>query len=224
MLTRRDVLKLAGIPIATAAPQAWAAPLQFWEAKPPAEWSADEARRMLTESPWARAAVVRDAAVADAAGGGRLSPAAQQWNALPKKTRHWRVTVRWESSAPIQAALSPASARDSTNDEFERYYVISVVGDTRVTGFLVDDPKLGDTLGSMRLNSTLEPANAAPLRVEKLEEVSHESQRALRFYFPRRRPITPGALHLYFATTIGRFEVMAKFDVNDMLYGGKLAL
>jgi len=32
------------------------------------------------------------------------------------------------------------------------------------------------------------------------------------------------AVHLYFATTIGRFDVMAKFAVHDMLYHGQLAV
>ena len=210
MLARRDILKTAGT--ALIAPNLFSQPPHFWEAKQSPEWTADEVRRMLTDSPWARAAVVRDAGVAHLYGG------AQQWARVPKKTKPWNVTVRWDSAAPIQAAVQ------SPGEEFERYYVISLVGDTRVTGQLVNDRQLADKLQILRGSTTLEPANANALQPEKVEEVSHESQRALRFYFPRRRMIVLEAGHLYFATTIGRFDVMAKFDVQDMLYHGKLAL
>ena len=210
MLARRNILKLAGTALSAA--NLFSQPPHFWEAKPPPEWTADEVRRMLTDSPWARTAVVRDAGVAHPYGG------AQQWGRVPKKTKPWNVTVRWDSAAPIQAATQ------SAGEEFERYYVIGLVGDTRVTGQLVNDRQLAEKLQILRGSTTLEPANANVLQPEKVKEVSHESQRALRFYFPRRRLITLDAQHLYFATTIGRFDVMAKFDVQDMLYRGQLAL
>jgi hypothetical protein len=210
MLARRDILKLAGT--ALTAPNLFSKPPHFWEAKAPPEWTADEVRRMLTDSPWARAAVVRDAGVSHLYGG------AQLWGRVPKKTKPWNVTVRWDSAAPIQAAIQ------SAGEEFDRYYVIGVVGDTRVTGQLVNDRQLAEKLRILRGSTTLEPANANALQPEKVKEVSHESQRALRFYFPRRRMIMLDAIHLYFATTIGRFDVMTKFDVQDMLYRGQLAL
>jgi hypothetical protein len=147
-----------------------------------------------------------------------LYGAAHQWGSVPKKTKAWRVTVRWDSAAPIQAAIK------SSSEEFEKYYVIGLVGDTRVTGQLVNDRQLVTKLQILRGNTTLEPANASALQPEKVEEVSHYSQRALRFYFPRRRLITLAARHLYFAATIGGYGIMAKFDVEDMLYRGVLAL
>jgi len=210
MLARRDILKLAGIPL--VAPGLRSEPPHFWEAKQPLEWTADEVHRLLTDSPWAHAAVVRDAGVANLYGG------AHQWGSVPKKTKAIRVTVRWDSAAPIQAATN------SVNEEFEKYYVIELAGDSRVTGQLVNDRELGTKLQILRGSTTLEPANASALQPEKVEEVSHKSERALLFYFPRRRLITLDAQHLYFAATIGRFDVMAKFDVVDMLYRGQLAL
>jgi hypothetical protein len=210
MLARRDILKLAGIPL--VAPSLFSEPPHFWEAKQPPDWTGDEVRRMLTDSPWARAAVVRDAGVPNLYGG------AHQWGSVPKKTKAWRVTVRWDSAAPIQAAIK------SSSEEFEKYYVIGLVGDTRVTGQLVNDRQLFSKLQILRGSTALEPANASALQPEKVEEVSHESQRALRFYFPRRRLIMLDAQQLYFAATIGRFDVMAKFDVEYMQYRGQLAL
>src|ERR1700676_1021270 len=155
MLARRDILKLAST--ALSAPSLFSEPTHFWEAKQPAEWTGDEVRRMLTDSPWARAAVVRDAGVAP------LSGAAHQWGRVPKKTKPWKVTVRWDSAAPIQAAIQSAS------DEFERYYVIRLVGDTRVTGQLINDRQLAEKLQILRGSTTLEPANANALQPEKVE-------------------------------------------------------
>ena len=70
----------------------------------------------------------------------RLHPVAQ-WGGVPKKTKPWKVTVRWESSPPIQAAVN--SADDLTKEDLQRYYVISLVGDARITGLLADNRELG---------------------------------------------------------------------------------
>ena len=215
MLGRRDVLKVAGISVAIAARRSWAAPPEFWEAKPPAEWTGDEVHSILTDSPWATTGLVRDAGVE------RLNTSAP-WTGLPTKTKPWKVTVRWESAPPIQAALH--SPEEVVNEEFQKYYVISLAGDARVTGLLVADRELGGKLLVLRSNTKLEQQNAPPLELDKLEEVLQEPQRALWFYFSRRRVITAAAGYLYFGTMIGRFQVMAKFDAGKMLYHGRLAV
>src|SRR5665811_1546465 len=60
MLTRRSVMRLAlGLPAVSAAIPGWAfASKEFWEAKPPSEWNAEEVERMITKSPWAKEASV----------------------------------------------------------------------------------------------------------------------------------------------------------------------
>lgn len=135
--SRGATLKLAGIPL--VAPSLFSEPPHFWEAKQPPEWTADEILRILTDSPW-----VRDAGVPNLYGG------AHQWSSVPKKTKALRVTVRWDSAAPIQAAIQSAS------EEFEKYYVIGLAGDTRVTGQLVNDRQLVTKLQILRGSATLD--------------------------------------------------------------------
>lgn len=49
----------AGLPFVSAAMPAWAfASKEFWDAKPPTEWNAEEIDRMITKSPWAKEASV----------------------------------------------------------------------------------------------------------------------------------------------------------------------
>ncbi len=167
---------------------------------------------MLTDSPWAVGAAVRDADKA------RLNPTAQPWDEVPKKPKPWKVTARWESAAPIQDALAAVP-----NSDFENFYVINLLGDTRITGLLLQDRKLGDKLTVIRGSTTLD-ADDKQLWLDKLDEASHDSKRALLFYFRRRPPITEEVQHLWFATRIGAFELLAKFDAREMHYQGKLAL
>jgi hypothetical protein len=52
-LTRRNLLLLTGAGVAALRPLA-AANSDFWDKKPPSEWSSDEIDRLLTRSPWAK--------------------------------------------------------------------------------------------------------------------------------------------------------------------------
>lgn len=60
MLSRRDLIRLAaGLPLVSAGIPAWAfGSKEFWDAKPPGEWNAEEIDRMITKSPWAKEASV----------------------------------------------------------------------------------------------------------------------------------------------------------------------
>ncbi len=169
---------------------------------------------MLSDSPWATAGLVRDVGVIG------LNTSAP-WNGLPKKTKPWKVAVRWESAPPIQAALHATG--ETVNEDFEKYYVISLAGDARVTGLLVESRELGDKLSLLRRNTMLDPQYALPLQPDRLEEISQGSQRVLWYYF-RRQAITADAGRMYFGTMIGRFQVLAKFDAENMVYHGRLAL
>lgn len=60
MLTRRSLIRLAaGAPFVSAAIPARAfGSKEFWDAKPPSEWNAEEIDRMISKSPWAKEASV----------------------------------------------------------------------------------------------------------------------------------------------------------------------
>ena len=56
MITRRQAILFGlAIPWVLASVRAWAAPAgEFWNSKEPSEWSDEEVRRLLTDSPWAK--------------------------------------------------------------------------------------------------------------------------------------------------------------------------
>ena len=53
MLSRRSTLSLTALLAGTRLGLAWAK-AQFWEVKPPADWSENEIKELMTKSPWAK--------------------------------------------------------------------------------------------------------------------------------------------------------------------------
>src|SRR5947209_19043606 len=53
-LSRRNLLLLAGAGVASCLPLR-AGSDEFWNKKPPADWSSQEIDRLITKSPWAKA-------------------------------------------------------------------------------------------------------------------------------------------------------------------------
>src|SRR5690242_15562166 len=178
MLTRRDAIRVAlGIPAAIGVIPAWAfAAKEFWETKPPSEWSSEEADRMLTKSPWAKEAAVsynggprgfgdgdgttgRRRGTGGGIGGGGIGGGGSGGGGIgggmpgiggtggrrypgqgepsgPGQTdpggpqrEAFHATLRWESARPIQEALGVRSSDDRPGPDFEKYYVLNLLGD-----------------------------------------------------------------------------------------------
>jgi hypothetical protein len=132
----------------------------------------------------------------------------------------YHVMVRWESAAPVAAALKKPLPADTSDA-----YTVSMTGvplPPSTTHFNGDKRREGIEEG-FRESTTLQRNGqdpVAPSRVELMEDSG-----TLRFTFPRApHPITRADKEVVFVSGIGRLTVRAKFVVKDMVYRGEVSL
>jgi hypothetical protein len=147
--TRRRLLKAAIVCPAFRALRA--AGKEFWESKDPANWSSEQKRILLEQSPWAREGVARFEAerkrptpsyegVARPGGGvpGALPgaspgaptsvPIGEPPPPVPSTDRgqsvQFRVLARWESAKPVRLAGGPALPEETAACEHSRNRIL----------------------------------------------------------------------------------------------------
>ena len=144
------------------------------------------------------------------------------------------VTVRWESARPIQEALHLNVSNEKIDPDFDKYYVIALIGYLTRVGHRNDDDWADDDNRSDRTNRRLEAfkdyarleRKDGPLHLEKVEEGSRTGSRGpgIYFYYSRNNEISMDDKQLDFSTRVGVEEIKARFTLRDMVYHGKLAL
>jgi hypothetical protein len=238
----------------------------FWETKPSGDWNSEEIDRMITKSPWAKEVTVTSGSRMSgpgSGGGGRSRggvgfpgggigfpgggggyPGGGNRGGYPgggrpssdDDRRVIRATVRWESALPIQEALHLHVDDEKPNPDFEKYYVIALIGDL---GDLhsgrrgrYDDNSDNDRkdqadrrMEAFKEYTRLERKDG-PLHLDKVDEGSRAGDRGpgVYFYFSRNNEISMDDKELDFSTKVGATEIKAKFTLKDMRYHGKLAL
>ena len=145
-------------------------------------------------------------------------------------------TVRWESALPIQEALRIGAGDEKPNEDFEKYYVIALIGDLsaasarRRSSSTSDDDDDSTTRADRRLEELKESARLerkdGPISLEKVEEGSRVGSRGpgVYFYFDRKADVSMDDKFVNFSTKLGRMEIKAKFTMKEMVYHGKLAV
>jgi hypothetical protein len=254
----------AGLPVAGAALPAWAfASKEFWEAKPASDWTSDEIDRMLTKSPWAKDASVassgqglgnggsgrsRGGGIGFPGGGGGIGfpgggvgfpGGGRQGGGYPGGgsdggRERLTATVRWESALPIQEALRIGASDEKPNDDFEKYYVIALIGDLSASSVRRSTNNSDDDDSTTRADRRLEELKESarlerkdgPISLEKVEEGSRVGSRGpgVYFYFDRKADVSMDDKFVNFSTKLGRMDIKAKFTMKEMLYHGKLAV
>jgi hypothetical protein len=182
--------------------------------KDSAQWSADDAERILASSPWARVAgATFDTPADDAEQGVEMPPGNQAGDSRGATDGKWDggvskntsgvvptlpVTVRWDSALPMikasqRAAAKPVSDIDLTEEDLKKFYIITVVG-------LV--PSMNSKHVTHLANGNPD-GNAAPDPEQILTGIKTQSH----LFFPNRPSVRPdevkldsktGALRFYF--------------------------
>jgi len=146
-------------------------------------------------------------------------------------------TVRWESASPVQEALHLHADDEKPDPDFEKYYVIALIGDLP-SGRRRNDDNSDDSSNDSDRKDRAERRMEAfkdytrlerrdgPLHLEKVDEGSRTGGRGpgVYFYFSRNKEISMDDKELDFSTKVGSTEIKAKFTLKDMRYHGKLAL
>ena len=173
----------------------------------------------------------------DMGGGGRSGPpGGGEGEGGPPKLD---VTVRWESSAPIRAALNAGAPAEADA------YVLSVIGmpamgmagrggmapgmgappDGAQPNVQRQPPNDEDTLARYQQTSQIEVKGQPPLHPRKVERQDSPAGQRIVFHFDRSElPITAASKEVTFTMHMGPMVLKAKFTVKDMAYKEQLAL
>ena len=152
------------------------------------------------------------------------------------------LTIRWESAAPVQAALTRQGGI-ATDDAktvaglSQKDYVITVLGyrmpAQRNRYGSSDDQNSSDDRNSQtndRLRTQfldaaqLTPKNGHSIYAEDVQFEGPNGSGAIRFLFPRTNLITANDKDVDFVLEMRGVKVEEKFHLADMQYEGKLAL
>jgi hypothetical protein len=250
--TRRRLLRAATI--WPAFHSLWAARKDFWENKDPAEWSGEEKRILLGQSPWAREGVVRfDAEPKGARATGPYQGVARPGGDIPGanpgampgtaasvpigepmppvpstdtgQSVQFRVLARWESAKPVRLAGGPEMPEGTAG-----FYAIRLQGMPLLPppkgreGGSVPNPNQG-MLEAIQQNSRIQRKDKIAISCAHLLTGSGESATELLLFFPRGAdPIAVGEKAVTLESRFGPFHLSVKFPLKDMMYKGALAL
>jgi len=210
-----------------------------WKTKSIPDWSADDARQVLTDSPWAKSVTPTLSRVASAPGsrpgrrggvgfpGGRRGgygyPGGAPRGGDPGSGANQPPTLRlrWESALPVREA--ELKARDTNAPTIgEDHYAIAVYG---VPSRLVnaDSKSFADEL---KKDAALKRDGKRELKPSSVEVLQRDSGPVILFQFPRPKDkeITSQDRRVEFDAKIGRLQFTQSFYTEDMLYQGKLEL
>jgi hypothetical protein len=252
-LTRREVFALA-----TAGAAGWtqlyAFGSEFWDKKPPSEWSSEEIGKLTTKSPWAKQV---SAQVSAGDGGGRGVPGrsggggggmggpriglgipgiggggvggggmggGRRGGGGRGQMPQVKGTVRWESAQTIQDAL-----KTPLPGAFANHYVISVSGfPLRGGGRRQDDDNGDSSHASEKMLDNLKAYTSLEPKGKPIAQpgvVQEQPGGAILFGFSKEAlDLSADDKEVAFSTQIGRAMIKTKFDLKDMKYRGKLAL
>lgn len=227
-MTRRSALLALGLGAELARHPERLLGAEFWDQKPPDQWTKEEIERLLTKSPWCK-----QANIVNTAQTGPLTSRAPIMrrgrnvgspidNQPPEITGKWSGSVRWDSALPIREAL-----KTKMSVALSENYIINLFGNVPSPAPSNDDSaderktKFEILQERTRLDRKGDPIELK--RVELAPATPYSAPGTL-FYFSRVFPITLEDKQVTFVTKIGPLEVKCKFTLKEMIYRGNLEL
>jgi hypothetical protein len=218
-----------------------------WKSKPISDWTEEDARQILTDSPWARTvkAIIGPLQTEDQRreGGNMGLPHGIGFDGfaddrprpdVPKSpldvvkpesdvrpSRSFPLQLRWESALPIRVAeLKSRVIEPPTSSGADHGYIMAVYGvpSARVKG----DPKtLGEPLKSQAF---LRREGKKDVRPSSVEVFQREDGMVIVYLFPLSAEITRKDQRVEFDARIGRLGIAQSFNVEEMQFQGRLEL
>jgi hypothetical protein len=218
-----------------AAATALAAGDEPWKDKAISAWTVEDAKQLLTDSPWAKSVNTSFAERTSEMGGrggglsigipgigmgrrgGRNTPPPDDGlgSGEPPVLR-----LRWESAQPVREA--ELKARETNAPDIDQnHYAVAVYGvPARV---VAGDPAV--LARQYKKQASIKRDNEKDLKPESVEVLNREDGPVIVYFFSRKVEITRSTdRRLEFDAQIGRLELTASFYIADMVYQGKLEL
>jgi hypothetical protein len=210
-----------------------------WTTKPVQQWSEQDARQILSSSPWVKKTQpVQLPNMSEAArrqsgrmGGGQgvglqaLNPSALTGVGAKDQQRSRRrrrgispVEVRWESALPVRTAEHAAHEEDPPAWEGEMYAI--AVYD--VPGLDIESKGLSAELQRAAFLRLAGKKDLRPVRADVLPQEGDLT--TVVYLFPRSAKITLEDQRVEFTTVFGRLSVTQSFYPQEMQFQGKLEL
>jgi hypothetical protein len=219
----------------------------FWVKKEYTQWTEEEVKKVMTNSPWAKDVTV--SAPAGALGPGQRGPQNSnidvESGAGGGRGRGGRgarggddaggggpadvllsLNMSWRSALPLRKAIVKSRLGGSTEVPSEAQqmlakeqeeYVVVVSGVPARIARQIQDPA--------RLNrSTLKAGKKAPIAPKAVDFQARTQTVDFFFIFPKTEPITLEDKEVELDLKLGTMEAKRKFNLKDMVYNGKLEL
>lgn len=203
---------------------------QAWKTKPIAEWSEDDARQLLADSPWVKRAVVailpeltaqqrREGGVTGGGQGVGLDGLIGKADPRAKK-QVAPISIRWESASSVRAAELKAREVGAPDWEGDAY-VLAV--------YDVPDVKVGtntrNQVADMKQVAFLKRSGKKDLKPDSVQLMQEPNGLSIVvFVFPRTEDITLGDERIEFTAQINRISVATYFFPAQMELDHKLQL
>jgi hypothetical protein len=233
-------LTLCSLPLAAvlliAADSSWAQDLS-WKDKPIQQWTVDDAKQVLTDSPWVKVITpqnVRDLSPDERREGGNMEASVghgvglagigvlgprRQAEALERA--HYKptpnaVVVRWESAQPVRSAEQKVGETDVPAVDEDHYAIVV---------YDILTPKRYNLARELKGISYLKRDNKKDIKPSHVEILRKDDGTATIVYlYPRKVEITKKDIRLLFVAQIGRLFVSQYFYTGQMQLQGQLEL
>jgi hypothetical protein len=210
-----------------------------WKTKDISQWNEQEAKLLLTDSPWVKKTTPAPLPPQNEAsrrqggswGGGQsvgvdaLSASSLIGGSSPQPGKRRAklnqvdaVEVRWESARPVRAAELKAHDTDAPDWEGS-FYVVAVYD---VPGLDINSKALPGELKTKSLLQLDGKKPLKPVRVDLLPQVGNLT--TVVYLFPRSVEITADDQRIEFTAQFGRLTMAQYFYTAEMQFQGKLEL
>lgn len=212
-------------------------PSSSWKDRPVAQWSADDAKQVLTDSPWVKQVTpqnVRDLSPDERREGGNMEASPGKGVGLaglgifgPRRQAeaiaraHYKPTpdavmVRWESATPVRAAEQKLGETDVPMIDNDHYAIV-VYDILTPKRWNLDRELKGIAFIRRDNNKSIKPSRVEILRQD-------DGKATLVYLFPRKVEISKKDGRLEFVAQIGRLFVSQFFYTWQMQLDGELEL
>ena len=215
---------------------------QVWKDKPIAQWTPEDAKQVLTDSPWAKSVTpalnksIGAPRTTAGPGGIDIGGVGLGFPGMGRRGINGRtsrtpgdgkadsgempkLTLRWASALPVSAAQLIAHELDAPAVN-EDQYAVSVYGlpARSITG----DP---DRIAAeLKRSAALKREGKKDIKASSVEVLMRDDGPVIVYYFPRSNEISSRDSQVEFDADIGRLKITQAFVPGEMMYKGKLEM
>lgn len=229
-------LRLCLLPLAVlAGASSWLMAASPWREKPVSQWDAEDAKQLLTDSPWVKHATphwLPDLSPFQREEGGNLNEGvgkgvglagtgllgsrreAEAIKQARTKPEPPSVMVRWESALPVRIAEQKAG---------ETLAPVINSDDYAIAVYDIPAPRQGNLAGLLKGAAFLRRYQKKDMKPSHVEILRHDDDATatIIYLFPRRVEITKRDGGIEFAAQIGRLWVSQYFYTGEMQLRGE---